>query len=67
MPEFRDKVEFENVLAVAETPLAVLCRIDEVEHWIPQSQIDANSEVWHKGDEGKLVISEWIALEKKLI
>ena len=67
MPEFRNKVEFESVLAVAETPLAILCRVDGAEHWIPQSQIDDDSEVWHKGDEGKLVISEWIATEKKLV
>lgn len=37
------------------------------ELWFPQSQIHDDSEVWKEGDEGELVISEWIAKEKGLI
>ena len=67
MPDFKQKVEFENVSIIAETPLAALCVIDGAQYWIPQSQISDDSEIWHKGDDGKLIISEWIATEKKLI
>jgi hypothetical protein len=67
MSEFKNKVEIEDVFIKAATPKALLCVIDGKEHWIPQSQIDDDSEVWQKDDVGKLVISEWIATEKGLI
>jgi hypothetical protein len=60
-------VEFPDVTAIAQTDKALLCEIDGVQHWIPQSQISDDSEVYKKGDEGKLVITHWIAKEKGLI
>lgn len=60
-------VEFENVEAIAATDKAVLCVIEGKQHWIPQSQIRPNSEVWKQGDKGTLVISRWIAEQKDLI
>lgn len=32
--------------------------------WIPQSQVDADSEVWRLGDEGVLFVSEWFAEQR---
>jgi hypothetical protein len=32
--------------------------------WIPQSQIDDDSEVYKKGTEGKLVVSDWFAQKR---
>ena len=29
--------------------------------WMPFSQVDEDSEVWHAGDEGTLIMSEWFA------
>jgi hypothetical protein len=52
---------------IANTADAALCVIDGVEYWIPQSQILNDSYVWKKGDEGTLVITEWIAIEKGLV
>lgn len=37
---------------------------DGEEAWIPQNQIHDDSEVYEKGQEGRLVITRWIA-EKK--
>lgn len=48
------------------TAAALLCRIDGKDVWIPKSQIDDDSEVWQEGDEGRLVVSEWTAIEKRL-
>lgn len=62
-----EPVEFRGVTCTAETKAAILVVIDEVEHWIPKSQVDDDSEVYKKGDEGTLIISEWIAQEKGLI
>jgi hypothetical protein len=59
--------KFEDVVAVKETGAAVLCRIDGAEHWIPKTQIHDDSEVWEEGQEGELVITEWIAKQKGLI
>jgi hypothetical protein len=67
MTDFKKKVEFEDVETEAETDNALLCTIDGKNVWIPKSQIDDNSEVWKKGDEGTLVVSEWIAEEKGLV
>lgn len=43
------------------TAAALLCVIDGKEHWVPQSQIDDDSEVFAKGGEGKLVTTLWWA------
>lgn len=67
MPSFPERVEFEGSKALADSPLAVLCEIGETRIWIPQSQIDDDSEVSKKGDEGTLIVSEWIAIQKGLV
>jgi len=46
---------------------ALLVEIDGKNHWIPQSQIHDDSEVWKPEDEGELVIPEWLAIEKELV
>lgn len=63
------KVEFDDCKVIRESAsgAAILCLIDGEEHWIPQSQVHDDSEIWKPGDEGKLVITEWIALEKGLV
>lgn len=63
----RQTAEFENVKAIKETDLGLLCEIDGDEHWIPKSQIDDESEVYEEGHEGTLVVTEWIAKEKGLV
>ena len=66
--DFRDKAEFDGVEALAETELAVKVRFDDGRiEWIPQSHIHDDSEVWKAGQKGTLVVSEWIATEKRLI
>ena len=49
------------------TGAAVRVTIDGKSCWIPQSQIDDDSEVYRANDRGKLVISEWIAIQKGLV
>lgn len=54
---------------IRETKSAVLIRVEidgkgKQEFWVPQSQVHKDSEVWVKGDTGKLVISKWIAIER---
>jgi hypothetical protein len=66
MPEFREKCYIADVHALRSTESAVLCLIENEEIWIPQSQIDDESEVWEEGDNGTLVISLWIAEQKGL-
>lgn len=67
MPDFKNKVRFIDVTIIAETEKAVLCDFGSgIEYWIPQSHVDDESEIWHKGDEGVLVVSEWIAEQKGL-
>lgn len=74
MPNIKHTVHIKNVTCSRMSPLAILVRCkdakgDTVEVWIPQSQIDDDSEVFnsHENSEGTLVISEWIATEKGLI
>jgi hypothetical protein len=66
MPEFEEKVRVKDVLALRDSGKALLCRIKGAEIWIPASQIDDDSEVYRAGDQGTLVISEWIATQKGL-
>ena len=67
MPSFPFKVRFADVAAIKATAAALLCKIEGRDVWIPQSQIDDDSEVWRASDVGTLIISEWIAKEKGLI
>lgn len=64
MPEFEDKVTIRDVKVIKATDKALLVKIEDEEVWIPQSQIDDDSEVYKAGDEGDLVISQWIADQK---
>lgn len=67
MPDFRTKAEFTDCKVVDMSDLAIKVDIDGKLYWIPQSQVDDDSEIWQNGQEGTLVISEWIAKEKGLI
>lgn len=60
-------VTIEDVTVEHETDSALLCLIDGQKIWIPKSHIRDESEVYEKGTEGKLVISEWIAEQKNLV
>jgi len=59
-------VTIPDVTVNKETDKALLCEIEGEEMWIPKSQIQDDSEVFAEGDEGDLIISEWIAKEKGL-
>ena len=62
----KEPFSIENVTCLQDTDKAILVEIDGEEHWVPQSQVDADSEVYQKGDEGKLVISHWFAVKAGL-
>jgi len=69
MPDFGEKVvRIEDVHCRKATEKAICVKIPElgIDQWIPQSQIDDDSEVYKEGDVGTLVISEWIAEKKEL-
>jgi len=52
---------------IAMTADAILCVIDEEKHWIPKTQILEDSDVKEQGDEGTLLITQWIAEQKELV
>jgi hypothetical protein len=59
-----EAVVIEDARCVAETDKAILCKAEDFDGediWIPKSQVDVDSEVFAKGDTGKLVISAWFA------
>jgi len=66
-------IEIEDCNCLGESEKACLielgddCRKAGEAVWIPKSQIHDDSEVWKKGQVGKLVITEWIAEQKGLI
>lgn len=66
MPNDRT-VRFTNVKAKRETAKALLCEFpDGEDRWVPQSQIDSDSEVYKMGDEGDLVTTEWWAVNAEV-
>lgn len=60
----KSSVTLEDVKALRGTDKALLCLIAGNEVWVPQSQITDDSEVYQSGDEGKLVVTRWIAEQK---
>lgn len=66
------QVTFEDCRCIGESEKAIQVEIGEGRReaetiWIPKSQVHDDSEVWKKGQVGKLVVTEWIAEEKGLI
>lgn len=60
-------VRIDDVLCKASTAKAILVDIEGDEHWIPQTQVTYESEVWQKDDFGTLEITEWVAERKGLL
>jgi len=56
----------EDVEVIHETQDAILVKSENLDEdtWIPQSQVQAESEVWKNGQKGDLVVSEWFARKK---
>jgi len=60
-------VYIDNVKVLFEKGKAILVLINNVEYWIPISQIHADSEVYDvKTSGGKLILTKWIAVRKEL-
>jgi hypothetical protein len=51
---------------VRVTGAALLCEVEDTKIWFPRSQCLAGTEVRDVGDEGSLVIPQWLAAEKGL-
>lgn len=70
MPDFKNRARLDGVTCTKVSKLAILVQHGHgqtyTSWWIPISQIDDESEVWKEGDEGELVVSEWIAIQKDL-
>lgn len=49
------------VRATEKAILVTAPDLGEGEHWLPQSAVDDDSEVYQAGDEGRLVIAAWFA------
>ena len=62
-----ETVEIEDVTVTAETELALLCLIDDKQHWIPKSVVDEESEVSAEGDTGTIVLLRWFAEKAGLV
>lgn len=65
-PETEDTASFDDVVCLRSTDKAILVDIDGDEHWIPQSQVHEDSEVYRQGQTGTLVITQWIAKQRGL-
>lgn len=59
-------VTIRDALVKVKTQKAILVDVDGEDYWIPLSQVDEESEVFEKGDQGDLIITEWIAQQKGL-
>ena len=69
-PRDTEPVSFEGVEILRATDLALHCKIDGEKVWIPKSQILDGSNFGddsEEGDEGELIIPEWLAIEKELV
>jgi hypothetical protein len=56
-----------DVECLKESTDAILVAIEGDEYWIPKSQILEESEVQGEGDDGELIITQWIAEQKGLV
>lgn len=73
-PNFRDDrassdatVRIANVHCKAVTAKAILVEIDGDDHWIPQSVVHDDSDVYQIDDYGDLVVHYWFAQKNNLL
>lgn len=69
LADYKDAVEIPDVVVLSESRKALLVRLpagEEREEWIPKGQIMPHSPVQHDGESGTLIVTGWIAREKKL-
>jgi hypothetical protein len=59
-------VTIRDAKCIRQTEKAILVEVEGEQFWIPQSQVEDDSEVYKAGTEGDLVISDWIAEQKGL-
>jgi len=60
-------IRIENVECSKETDNAILIHFDDgEEHWIPKSQISADSEVFEAYTKGDLIVYQWFAEQAEL-
>lgn len=60
MPTFKNKEIIPGALCTRDTGRAILAELEDGSaFWVPQSQIDDDSEVYAEGDEGDLIVSSW--------
>jgi hypothetical protein len=67
MSRDQETVSFEGVTVKRETDMALLCVIEDKEHWVPKSVIHDDSEVYKMDTEGVLVLPEWWAVKEGLV
>ena len=60
-------VEIDDVTVEAETDLALLCNIDDKQHWIPKSVVHEDSEVSGESDTGTIIVMRWFAEKQGLV
>jgi hypothetical protein len=49
-----------------ETPKAILCLINDKQHWVPKRMRQQGTEIEKTGDKGPLVIPRWLAKKLEL-
>ena len=62
-----DTVAFDAVEVIDEEAQALLCVIDEEEHWIAKHLAAEGNQAARKGDRGRLVIPGWLATDYRLV
>ena len=63
-------VTFDGCYARHETDKALLVDIPEIDtepQWVPHEHITDDSEVYKKGGEGKLIVTDWLADKRKWV
>ena len=67
MSRDEEYAEFDGIECNVDTPKAILVFVEGKQVWIPKMCIHDDSEVYMKGTDGKLIITQRIAEEKGLV
>lgn len=62
--EARHETERALLVVARDDRAEALLEAEGGEAWVPKSQIDEDSEVWKGGQEGRLVVTAWLARKK---
>ena len=67
MVDGSDRVAFDDVEIMSDRGIVLSCRVGQKVVWVPRQRVLPGTTIERAGDQGRLVLSRWLAISLGLI